>query len=237
MFADLEDTAINRAVMRKVLSDSEIDSVFAATGQEARLRQYRAIARTDSENKWGHHKRIFVPILLKRDLETRASLTIVDFGAGDGSLGREILAQAPGARVISVDIENNLKSHDTQFVKRSLNAPLDIASGSVDIVCARYVLHHVADLEFAVRDIYRILRPGGKLLILEHNAYSDIIVHLCELEHYLYSVLESGAAAPNYFKSRVEFDKILIASRFRGITYRPMRDSATRNYEALYGKK
>ncbi len=47
---------------------------------------------------------------------------------------------------------------------------LPVASDSVDVVVATLVLCTVADPELTVAEIHRVLRPDGRLLLLEHVA-------------------------------------------------------------------
>ena len=45
--------------------------------------------------------------------------------------------------------------------------PINLADGSFDFLTMGYALRHVADLETTFREYRRVLRPGGKALILE----------------------------------------------------------------------
>jgi SAM-dependent methyltransferase len=49
---------------------------------------------------------------------------------------------------------------------------LPIASASVDFVYSNGVLHHIPDTAGAVREIHRILRPGGRCLVMLYHRSS-----------------------------------------------------------------
>jgi SAM-dependent methyltransferase len=48
---------------------------------------------------------------------------------------------------------------------------LPVGDGSVDVVLCSQVLEHVEDPAQAVRELFRVLRPGGWLLLTTHGAY------------------------------------------------------------------
>jgi SAM-dependent methyltransferase len=50
--------------------------------------------------------------------------------------------------------------------------PLPFDDQSFDLIFARAVLHHIPDLAQAMREFYRILKPGGKLLAIREHVIS-----------------------------------------------------------------
>ena len=49
-----------------------------------------------------------------------------------------------------------------------LNQPLPFGDSEFDMVLAFFVLLHVENLDLLAREIYRVLKPGGKVLIFHH---------------------------------------------------------------------
>lgn len=102
-------------------------------------------------------------------------LTIVDIGCGDGYI---TMAAAPlVGKVIAVDIsaamlrllakkadENGITNIETL---ESDAQDIPLADSSVDLVCASMYLHHIEDPQLAVKEMSRILKPGGKVFIAE----------------------------------------------------------------------
>lgn len=81
-----------------------------------------------------------------------AGLTELVLAEPDASMRRRLVARAQGrATVIDAHAEA---------------LPLD--DGSVDTVVSTLVLCTVADPQAALREIRRVLRPGGQLLLIEH---------------------------------------------------------------------
>ena len=58
---------------------------------------------------------------------------------------------------------------DTHIVDGSA-AALPVADGTIDTVVSTLVLCSVPDIDAAVRELHRVLAPGGRLLLLEHVA-------------------------------------------------------------------
>ena len=105
---------------------------------------------------------------------------VLDLGAGRG-IASYAFARSGAARVIAVEpdpsdlvgsgaLQRLCAGLPVEVVSSSAEA-LDIPSGSVDLVYARQVLHHLRDLAQGIREIARILAPGGLLLAArEHVA-------------------------------------------------------------------
>jgi ubiquinone/menaquinone biosynthesis C-methylase UbiE len=110
--------------------------------------------------------------------EVKRGLVAADIGAGAGFITEELLRN--GLNVIAVDqsleMVNEMKkrfsnSKDAEFrLGESESLPLN--NESVDLVFANMYLHHVETPAKAIKEMVRILKPGGKLIITdadEHN--------------------------------------------------------------------
>jgi len=104
---------------------------------------------------------------------------VLDVGCGDGTLARA-LARAGAASVTGCDIDPRM------IAAASATAPpgsairyavadatrLPFADDSFDVVTVITVLAFVADAEGAVREMARVLRPGGRLVVGELGWWS-----------------------------------------------------------------
>jgi SAM-dependent methyltransferase len=125
------------------------------------------------ETWWGPVQRPSPHRLLDRlDQTLRGSRTAVDIGTGTGTLTREALARYPGLRITAVDASQEMVAGLTQTVGADASrlevhvadaAALPAADASFDVAMSSFVLQLVASRAAALREIRRVLRPGGTL--------------------------------------------------------------------------
>ncbi|MGE4528127.1 MAG: methyltransferase domain-containing protein [Rhodospirillaceae bacterium] len=104
----------------------------------------------------------------------------VDFGAGIGTFSG-VLGDAP-ARLICVetDPDQAQRLRDRGFETATLP---DIADASVDFVFSLNVLEHIADDRAILAELFRILKPGGRLFLylpaftVLWSAMDDLVRH------------------------------------------------------------
>jgi len=98
--------------------------------------------------------------------------TVVDAGCGDGYL-TEVLADR-FARVIAVDHSGErlraagkrLRSRRATFLRGEVDA-MPLRRGFADAVFLSLVLHHVPEIKSALAEARRVLRPGGRVVVLD----------------------------------------------------------------------
>lgn len=109
--------------------------------------------------------------------------TVVDVACGTGDLAM-LFARAGARRVIGLDFTHEMLQ--VAAAKRPMRTParrraphvayadadagrLPLADRSVDVVSIAFGLRNVADPAAAVAEFYRVLKPGGRLVILEFS--------------------------------------------------------------------
>lgn len=106
---------------------------------------------------------------------------VLDVGVGNGYVLSKYAYE--GARVFGIDLTEmgiglsrrrferlGLKGH---FIRGNAEE-LPFESDTFDCVCSMGVLHHTADPAKAVDEIYRVLKPGGRLIVMVYHRNSAL---------------------------------------------------------------
>ena len=102
----------------------------------------------------------------------RPGLRVIDVAVGTGLIAREAIRLTGSTRdVIGIDLSEGMLTQ----ARRSLGIPviqgqaeaLPFSNESVDFVVMGFALRHVSDFATTFREFWRVLRPGGTVLLLE----------------------------------------------------------------------
>lgn len=156
-------------------------------------------------------------------------LDIADLGAGEGTFAQLLARRA--RKVIAVDNSEKMVAFGADLVRKhgltnveyrlgDLEAP-PIGDSSVDVAFLSQALHHAVHPRRAVEAAMRILRPGGRVIIL------DLKKHNFEEAREMYADLWLGF-------SEVELDGFLREAGFEGIEVMPVhREEESPYFETL----
>lgn len=115
-----------------------------------------------------------------------ANPRILDFGAGVGASIPSFQQHLPTARLTCADVsERSLRLAERRFgaaatFAQCAGAELPFATGSFDLAYAACVFHHIPAErhESVLRELHRVLRPGGALMLYEHNPWNPVVVRV-----------------------------------------------------------
>jgi ubiquinone/menaquinone biosynthesis C-methylase UbiE len=103
--------------------------------------------------------------------------TIVDIGAGTGLFARRFSQLAPDARVLAVDsspvmVEWMASNLPAEFESRvipllSQESVVPLPDAEADLVVMIHLHHELADPLASYREAFRLLRPGGQVLVVD----------------------------------------------------------------------
>lgn len=108
----------------------------------------------------------------------------LDLGSGTGTMTRRLAGLVgPDGRVVGVEPNGMLRrvamerataiGLELEFVQ-GLATEIPLPDESVDVVWCERVLQHVPDAQAAVTEIARVLRPGGRALLLDSDHASRV---------------------------------------------------------------
>ena len=160
-----------------------------------------------------------------KNLVEHAALAVghaIDVGCGAGHLS---FALAPSlARVVALDPSPNMLA----TVKKAAAArglakietcqasaeSLPFADSSFNLACTRYSAHHWLRLESALQEMHRVLRPRGRLLVIDVLGHEEPLVdtHLQSME-----LLRDPSHVRN--RSATEWRSLLEAAGFVGVEH------------------
>jgi len=114
-----------------------------------------------------------------RKLAVGAGEVALDLGTGTADFAIELTrVSASGARIIGIDLSPEmlaqaqrkvyLRGLGTQIELRVGNGEqLNLPDNSVDLCCSSFLMRTLTDLEQGLREIRRVVRPGGRIVCLE----------------------------------------------------------------------
>lgn len=124
---------------------------------------------------------------IEKIIPRKGRMQVLDLGCGYGRLSSEILNRFPKARVFGIDVsQNSVDLYNQSLSPRGKAVKGDIIklpfeSNFFDVVFMVTTLMYLteaADQKKAISELFRVLRPGGRFVIIERNPTGHSIVML-----------------------------------------------------------
>jgi demethylmenaquinone methyltransferase/2-methoxy-6-polyprenyl-1,4-benzoquinol methylase len=194
-----------------------------------------------------------------RSLQLTGRECVLDLCAGTGDVAIEAHTARPGAaRVVGVDFSSAMLSLGIEKLRRRKldtsialvrgdASSIPVADGSVDAVTIAFGIRNVDDRAAACREILRVLKPGGRLAILEFAVPTSPLfrrLYLSYFRHVLPRVgrwISGHATAYAYLPASVDafepkaFMKLLHDCGFVDVQADPMTFASVFLYTAKRG--
>jgi ubiquinone/menaquinone biosynthesis C-methylase UbiE len=113
------------------------------------------------------------------DSGVRDGMTILEAGCGPGIETEQLLHVFPQSTILAMDIQPGMVTQAEQYLATQQVGQWRLLVGSitaiplpdahVDCVFVRLLFMHVADPYTALREIYRVLKPNGILVIIDND--------------------------------------------------------------------
>ncbi len=112
------------------------------------------------------------------DLGMPESGVLLDFGCGPGFSADRLRRTRPNLTVVGLDRDGGLLAGARRYlsVVRADATCVPFVSAAFDAVFARIVFRHLTQPEVALVELYRVVRPGGILIVLDVDE-GTLILH------------------------------------------------------------
>ncbi|MGD0239492.1 MAG: methyltransferase domain-containing protein [Streptosporangiaceae bacterium] len=145
---------------------------------------------------------------------------VADVGCGNGLYLAELARRGHEGPVLGVDMSPGMLTAARSRAPRAAllvadAAALPVRDGAVGLTLAMHMLYHVPEPDRAVRELRRITRPGGRLIVGLNGAD-----HLRELRGLIAEGLASLGQPPVRPRERIDLDQgeLLLRSVFASVT-------------------
>ena len=168
--------------------------------------------------------------LIKRIREAAGDqpIKMLDVGCGTGLFASKVRTSLPRVEVCGVDLVSEMlaKGQTRWRVHRGHVLPvqgdserLPFASGSFDIVTCANSFHHYPHQDRAVAEMGRVLRPGGRLMIID--GYRD-----APWGWFIYDVCVAGVEGDVHHASAKRFRELMTQAGLTAVSQRVFRGPA-----------
>jgi len=125
--------------------------------------------------------------LLRRwpELRTNSQMSILDYGCGVATLLRLLRTAGVPGQLTGTDVSGGMLREavrtwpavsPTPSFHEQTGAATGLPAGSFDVIIISAVLHHVPAIQRTevYRELHRLLRPGGRIVVFEHNPWNPV---------------------------------------------------------------
>jgi SAM-dependent methyltransferase len=121
-------------------------------------------------------------------LESNPEVLLLDCGCNNGSFSRELASRLGTQRVIGFELNQRLAKQAAQncvhVLRADLNQRFPFCDNSLHVITAFNLLEHLVETERFIAELYRVLVPGGYVIINTPNlaSWHNIVALLLGLQ-------------------------------------------------------
>ncbi len=136
------------------------------------IRQYfEDAARDDEHYPATIDPRIYHVKIVVEHLGDLRGKRVADVGCGKGRFARILHERHPEASICAIDLAESMLRHVPAGIDRCMASmtALPLATASCDAAYATESLEHAVDIHGAVAELCRIVKPGGRIVVIDKN--------------------------------------------------------------------
>jgi SAM-dependent methyltransferase len=110
---------------------------------------------------------------LLTELGLREGMSVLDLGCGPGFFAERLLSAVPALQLTAVDLDPNMAAlararlGGRAEVLEAAATNLDLLEESFDLAVARFLFQHVHAPDLAAAELFDVLKPGGRAVIID----------------------------------------------------------------------
>ncbi len=175
----------------------------------------------------------------------------LDYGGGNGDITKSIAnwLKLPKDNSFCMDIstwEQHARiqkyPNDLTYIDITELSLFPFSDNTFDFITCFQVLHHIKCIDLSLKELSRVLKNGGILVLREHDCRDVIDMMLIDVEHSIYEMVIENTNNPSYlsdyfayYRSEKEWTELLSKYGFKRIK-ETFAKGPTRYYYAVYIK-
>ncbi|CAF3363963.1 unnamed protein product, partial [Rotaria socialis] len=140
-----------------------------------RLQDLKFIFEFNSTYKSSNHPFQVIPSNLNQIVDRQKIKSYFDLGCGDGTITAGIgdYLGLSKENIFGGDVYEGQSEQITHVKINESQSIIGLPSNRVDLITSFVTFHHIDQLETTLRELVRILRPGGYLIVREHDCKNE----------------------------------------------------------------
>jgi len=169
----------SRKALIEWLSSGDSQAYSASEGEAREF--FNNIAPEWDEIRKNYYDESIKNKLINMDILDKG-MTVMDLGAGSGYISRAVAKLVK--KVVAVDMSEEmlkeLKKKSNEEGLRNIKTvesdavDIPVDSSSIDVICASMFLHHMEEPVKAIREMKRIVKPGGMVFLADFYSHTNM---------------------------------------------------------------
>jgi SAM-dependent methyltransferase len=194
------------------------------------------LKRNEDVRAYNQAQQLFRGIVWLMDRTNFNPTKYLDYGCGSGLITVELKRMLHLEKVDCIEVNKSLQNAEIDyhyvpdFYKKKIeDYKLPYVDGTFDLVTAFNSLHHTRNLESMIKELHRIMKPGGYLIIREHDCWNAFDAMLVDIEHAIFMHHNNENFDEYYITYKNYFGWDLVLNKYFKYTYADNYYTSLRN--------